>query len=302
MIRSVLVAAALFLPALPSAAQEARWCTVELRGGERFTARLVSEEADSYLLTYQGLPLRVPRSRVVRMERPVPPQATVLAKARAWAGMTAPAAPPPVPRGSKSPSGEELQDALETLASADDGAVLDAFRTLSESFPGTRALIHAALSHRSPRVRTLAVKLLGEKGSVEDDLDRILPSLDDARPEVRLAAVRAVRELGPSGLPALLKSIPGEEEAGIRKLAVKTIEHWRDRRALGPLVERLAAEPDQGCRGFIVSALETIAGVRLGADPQAWETFLMEDRLANDAKRLTGGGTIAAGAVDERAE
>lgn len=283
------VVAGLALPGFLSG-EEPGWYRVQLEDGNFLTARLVGEEGEFYLLNFQGAVLRVEKKSVREMK-----------KLSVTPGTESPGTETPdkgSPKGPRAPAGaggkdeksarsEQLRDAVESLASSGTEGVERAYQALAKDFEVARPFLHAALSHQSPRVRTLATKLLGEMGSADEDLAPVAGRLSDSRPEVRLAATMAVRALGAKGLQALVEYLDRENVPNNRKMAVKTFQRWNDRRAVKPLVDRLSREKDKGVQGFIQVALESLTGQKLGRDPNAWAAYLNEEERHRELDQLT---------------
>jgi hypothetical protein len=289
------------------AGEEPGWYRVELSSGSELTARLVMEDEEFYVLNFQGAVLRVEKSGVLKIERLSAPRAGPREADPAPEGRAgkAPPGPEPVPGadregppqpGEGAENEEALRDAVEALASTDDEEVTRSYRLLARDFKAGSPFLRLALSHQSPRVRNLAVKLLGEQGTAKDDLAAVSGRLADDRPEVRLAAIMAVRALGAAGFSKMAECLESETVPNNRKMAVKTFQRWRDRRAVAPLVERLAHEPDGGVRGFIAVALESLTGQKLGQDPEAWAAYLSEEEGRRGLEKLKQAAGLERGA------
>lgn len=273
--------------------QEPGWYVIVLEGGESLTARLVEEEGDYYVVNFQGNVIRISRAGVKRLQR--------VSKAQglepAHGGAAAPAAQP---EGEGPDSGKEeaLRDAIESLASADRAVVDRSYKLLGEELAPARPLLHLALTHRAYRVRVMAVKLLGEKGTSAEDSKAITARLGDDHQAVRLAAVMALRALGPDGLPAIIDYLETESVPNNRKMAVKNLHHWNDQRAVAPLVDRLNREEHEGVRGFIFTALEALTRKKLGHDVVAWTAYLCDRQDRRELERLSGSALPGGGAGD----
>jgi hypothetical protein len=296
----------------PARAEEPRgWYQVELRSGELITARLVGEEAAVYLFSFEEAVIRVPKRDVRRLKPLSTPglegQAGPPDPPRASRETSRVPADPSAPSGSRRPGKlqgpaaagkEKLHDALETLSSTNDAAVRRAYQLLEQNFAAARPLLQASLRHSTRRVRLLATKLLGERGSAEPDLPAVEGKLSDTEPSVRLAAVVAVRNLGPAGLPALLAYLESENQPANRKMAVKTLGLWRDRRAVAPLIGRLAREPEEGVRGVIAVSLEALTGKGLGQDLNGWEAYLSGEASTREGAEAARNGNPPAAAAN----
>jgi HEAT repeats len=270
-----------------TAVAEPGWYRVDLEKGCGFTARLLGEEGAFYLLSYEGAVLRVEKGAVRRLAR-VEAEPEEPAGGEPPAGEEAGREPARREPASADRSLEEsLRDAIETLASLDEAAVDRSYDLIAKEIATARPMVHLALSHRHPRVRALATKVLGEMGVPEKDLAAAAARLSDKKPEVRLAAVMAVRALGPAALPQLVECLAAETVPNNRKMAVKTLELWEDARAVAPLAGRLAQEEDEGVREFIACALESLTGQRLGADAEAWAAYLIQAKRDRELEAVT---------------
>jgi HEAT repeat protein len=173
-------------------------------------------------------------------------------------------------------------DAIEALASMDPPTRIRAYRVIQDYFPGCRPFVHGALRHREARVRKLAVKVLGENGEARHDLAPATTLLRDPEGTVRLAAVMAIRELGPdTALEPTLAHIRWEPEINIRRMSIKNLRRWKDSRAVPTLKQLLRSEEDRNVRVSIARALDAITGLGLGESPRAWLQHL--DREDDDS-------------------
>jgi hypothetical protein len=265
----------------PDATEVPRWYAVVLENGERLKARFVSEDDRSYVFAYQGAPLRIEKGKVKSIEPLAGPGGSDPAgTAKDEAGGGAPGA------GAKDPDEEKFRDAVEALGSESDAESRASFSILAESLSKSRRVVHEALSHRNFHVRQLAVKILGEKGNADEDLKAVAALLLDEKLGVRRAAVYAMRALGPKGLPELLRYLPAESDANNRKLAVKTFQHWEDKRAVEPLVAHLGGETDGGVRNFIAVALRVLTRKNFGTDAGAWSSWLELERQKGELEKI----------------
>ena len=303
-----------------STADEPRWYRIELAGGERITARYLGEDAECWVVSFQGSPLRLPKSGVRSMEPSASesaqnsPPAAVPRPAASRGETTAQRDPPAGPATTSStgavlpldPAAEEaIRDSIEVLASTQEADVNRAFRSLGDALPAARPILHASLDHRSAEVRMRLIKLLGERGDAKEDLKAVAGRLRDDKSTVRLAAVMALKEFGPDALQELVSYLGTETQFNNRKMAVKAISKWRDKRALEPLVQRLRSEPDESVRFWVVIALENLTRLKLGSEPEAWEAYLVEMRRQEQMERLAreapdGAGTPKTGSTSEK--
>jgi hypothetical protein len=102
----------------------------------------------------------------------------------------------------------------------------------------------------------------------------------------------AIRRLGKEqgGLAAILEYLPAETDANNRKMAIKTLQEWRDEAALPVLVSVLKSEKEKGVRNFLSRALEVMTGENHGDDTEAWQACLERRALHEQAKSLIDSG------------
>ena len=179
----------------------------------------------------------------------------------------------------------KFRQAIMVLGNSTDTRRLSrATELLREGFPRTRNLISEASKKGSMRARCYAVKLLGEIGE-EEDLDTLSRALRDGAPAVRMAAVMAIRKLGPEGGEALRKHLRRETEPNIRKMLVKTFQRWGDREAIFFLVEHLSLEKHPAVRRFTVIALHILSGEKYGDNLLAWQRYVKKIRKREQDER-----------------
>ena len=168
-----------------------------------------------------------------------------------------------------------LRDSVEALATAPPSpSSVKAYASLRRAFPDVRPLLHEALVHQAKRVRRLAAKLLGEKGSIERDLSALNGLLYDPDGSVRLAALRATEKLGGASPATMLRYLESEKVPNYRKKALEFLRRSDDQEALPALVRFLSREKDPRVRRHIVRALEGLTGKRLGDNVARWNEFL----------------------------
>jgi len=243
--------------------ESSAWYVAELEDGASLTGKLLSTGETSFVLQFQGEVLELAKSRLQYLRK-----ATLPVKTES-------------PRGETAADGEaraaRVLEAIEALGSQDTVASDRAFGVLVKEIETARPLLHAALVHRSPQVRVFLTKLLGEAGTAEEDLESVSGRLSDAVPEVRLAAIMAIRKLGPRGGQALLDHLERESVPNNRKMAVKAFQVWNDRSAVDRLLRYQPHEKDPGVQRFLETALETLIG-RRGRSPGAWAAHLQKMR------------------------
>ncbi len=209
-------------------------------------------------------------------------------------GAEAPAKPPeaePQAAAGDAEVDEELLEQYRAAAriletSTDFDNLLEALEILREGFPESRVVLHECARSRVAQARSFALRALGEKGDPERDLPVAEAALKDPDKTVRFAAVMAIRNLGPAGLAKLLEYLPGETEPNNRKMAIKTLQHWGEKKSIPALVRLLRNEKDRGVRNFIVTALEVLTRCRFGDDIEAWEAHAERLALQEQAERL----------------
>jgi hypothetical protein len=199
------------------------------------------------------------------------------AEERATPAGTTPPGSPATPGGGAEDT-KRFQAAFKVIeTSTKTREIVEAMQVIREGFPSTRPLLHQHAAKGSVKEKCFALQVLGEQGTVEQDLEIVTSALKDPHPRTRLSAVMAVRKLGKDGLRPLLDYLPGESEANNKKMAIKTLQHWGDKAALPALVRLLKTEKDNGVREFLVTALEFITRQRFGGDAAAWETYLVNE-------------------------
>ena len=170
--------------------------------------------------------------------------------------------------------------------------ILAAMETLRGGFPGSAPVLIEGVTRGNSRGQAFAIQVLGENGSAADHTKVLVPCLRSSSPRVRLAASMAIRRLGKGegGLAAILEYLPAETDANNRKMAVKTLQEWRDTAALPVLAELLKSEKDKGVRNFLSRALEVMTGESHGDDAEAWQACLERRALHEQAKSLIDNG------------
>jgi hypothetical protein len=250
-------------------AGEAGWYRLKLDGSDPIEVRIVAVDGDAYSAMLDGHPLRIPERDVKSIEK--------MDRSSHSAG--------PEP-GSEAGDGAEIREALQGLASSDAETLDRSRKLLSERISDCRPLLHAVLFHESLRVRCRALAILGESGTEKDDLQAVAGRLADGDAEVRRSALVAIRQLGPRGLPAVTRHLPGEKDASNRKVAVHTLIGWNDFRGAPALVDLLDREEDASVRGLTVAALQILTGGSLGEDAGAWRTWLDEQERLDESMKV----------------
>ena len=96
---------------------------------------------------------------------------------------------------------------LAELSLAGEGNLAAAARTCLGNFPAkdADATIQAMLAHKDPKVRSLAVQMIGQRNIAGSTASLLKAAAEDAEEIVRLAAFKALRQqAGAAELPALL--------------------------------------------------------------------------------------------------
>ena len=182
---------------------------------------------------------------------------------------------------------QRFAKALDALATSNESkGIVQALGTLREGFPESRmALSQAALSGPR-RVRSFALRILGEKGDAAHELSVVTQALRAPHPEVRRAAVMAVRKLGSEGFAQLTHYLRWERDRNNLKMAIKTLQHWGEKEAIPHLVDLLGRTKEQSVQAFAYTALEVISGKKLGHERQVWEEYWDSEQLQEQAKQL----------------
>ena len=176
---------------------------------------------------------------------------------------------------------QRYREALELLGtSSNNQEIARASKILRYAYSASRPLLVEAVRSGTTRARVFAVKLIGEKGKGRKDREVVASALKDQDAEVRLAAVRAIQNLGKKGCEDLKNYLPDETEPRNRKMAVRVLEGWGDPDAIPLLVRLLKKETNSSARHLIVSSLEKLSGDKLGKDVEAWESYAEEYVMA----------------------
>ena len=242
------------------------WYHLRLEPSREMVVRIVDVSKGTFSCVYQGFSVELPDSQIVSMQS--------------------------ISHSEKSPKGLALTgeqhakvlDAIDALAHPDFKVRKRAHAILRRYFPACRPVIHDALTHHARRVRALSVKLLGEEGAAPEDWMRIVALLRDTDFRVRLAAIMALRRLGPGNSEPLVEYLATETVANNRKMAIRNLERWKDPAAVRGLIGLLGGEQDREVRVFIARALKAITGKDHGEEADAWTVFLeAQEKKQHDA-------------------
>ena len=217
--------------------------------------------------------------------------------ARSQAPEKSPAPADPARKGTSARDDSAKQEAFKAAlkvieVSMDKNDILAAMEKLRAGFPASAPVLIEGITRANSRGQSFAIQVLGENGSAPAHTKVLIPCLKSSSQKVRLAASMAIRRLGKAegGLAAILEYLPAETDANNRKMAVKTLQEWRDPAALPVLAELLKSEKDKGVRNFLARALEVMTGENHGDDAEAWETCLERRALNEQAKSLIDSG------------
>jgi hypothetical protein len=273
--------------------EEQGWYSFEFRTGGSLVARLSKVEGNSYYFLYQGAILRVEKDDLKGLRRVGSPEET---SQPSRVELTAPTSENGrSTAGKESPAREEqIRDAIEQLGLLEDPRSDKAYRLLSANLPKARDLLHESLLHPSAIVRGRLVKLLGQGGTAREDLPAVSGRLNDPQPEVRLAAVLAVRNLGPDGAGALRLYLATETVPNNLKMAIKTLHIWKDVQSVAPLVACMEASKEQTVVEFAERALTYLTGQKLGSEPAAWRAWLTEEERKQEEQKVLRSGELQA--------
>ncbi len=194
-------------------------------------------------------------------------------------------------RTKKSADDEKMrryEEALDQLATADDVRAMKRYlKILSDGFPASRpVLVEAARRSSSPRLRALALKLLGDHGEAKTDLEVVAEGLRDRVSSVRMAAVMALRRLGEPAFQVTLRHLPREVEPNIRKMIVRNLKILGNPAAILPLARSLRNEKHRGVRKYTVRALRSLSGETFGDDADTWVSFAEDYVDRKNAERI----------------
>jgi HEAT repeat protein len=162
----------------------------------------------------------------------------------------------------------------------------NAKRVLSKGYPLSRPVVVEATKSGSSVARAFAVRIIGERGEGEEDVEVVTSALRDSDAKVRLAAVMAIRRLGGEGFRRVADHLRHEKVRNIRKMGVETIERWKSPDAVRCLVSLLASEKDRQVRRFIVDSLRTLTGRKVGDDLIAWQLAAQEWLDVQEAEKV----------------
>ena len=180
------------------------------------------------------------------------------------------------------------EEALDQLGSAYDvGEMKRYLKILSDGLPDARpVLVAGARQSSSPRLRALALKLLGDHGEAKTDLEVVAEGLRDRVSSVRMAAVMALRRLGEPAFQVTLRHLPSEVEPNIRKMVVRNLKILGNPAAILPLASSLRKEKHRGVRKYTVRALRSLSGEMFGDDADTWVSFAEDYVYRKNAERI----------------
>jgi HEAT repeat protein len=263
--------------------EEMVWRLFRLADGSSFTARLIDDQEDSFTISYSGSILQVAKRDVMSVSVAAPDAAQEKAAeaepAKPWTREPMPPDPSAAPAAARSagvPDERLFRAAIEDLAAEDESRTPQAFLLLGAHLGRARPLLHQALQSRDRKLRGKVLRLLGAMGNARDDLPALATGLADPERWVRLAAVQAIRALGPEA--PVTPGHPAVEPPGAP----------RDLRLVEVLVEHFLREKDREVREVVRGALEELTGKKLGMDPAAWRTWLLDEKGRGDVERILG--------------
>jgi len=105
----------------------------------------------------------------------------------------------------------------------------------------------------NPRVRAVALEVLGEKGSTLA-ISAILPGLSDINPAVRATAVQALAKLGDPIIDPLLKELGNNKSAYVRAGIVTVFGRMQIERTFDAVVKRIDSS-EEVIREAVVTVL-----------------------------------------------
>lgn len=202
----------------------------------------------------------------------------------------------PAPSGKGADSGKQAEDEKELERFREAAKVFEvthevkslvgAMDVLRKGFPASRPVLVECVEKASPGAKCFALQVLGEQGEAGKDLEVVSKALHDASGRVRLAAAMAIRRLGKEGYPALKEYLLREPEPNNRKMAIKTLQQWGDKAAIPFLAQLLRKEEEKPVRNFLVTALEVLSEKSLGDNTEAWESYVNDMAVQEQAKIL----------------
>ncbi|GIX08220.1 MAG: hypothetical protein KatS3mg115_2623 [Candidatus Poribacteria bacterium] len=156
---------------------------------------------------------------------------------------------------------------------------------------GTAVLQNLATNDPDPTVRAVARVAAY---LVEDDVVSLTRSLEDSDPTVQLQAVQAIRYVSdptPAVAP-LIRLLRRTTNARLAEESIRTLGACGSR-ALGPLLEALAEEPEWNLRLRLVQALSAAARPQQVSSQQLLDLYDLYEKEANDVVKSELGQLLA---------
>lgn len=145
-------------------------------------------------------------------------------------------------------------------------------RLATASWGGERPyleLYRLAVDDDDPTVRAACLRALGRHGEPED-VNRIIPYLEDEHKFVRWEAAKALQRLHDAeAIDPLLERLRDDEDADVRQAAANALAQYPRLRVFQGLVGALN-DDDYGVVREAVRSLRTLTGQDLGEDGAAW--------------------------------
>ena len=164
--------------------------------------------------------------------------------------------------------------------------------------PSLKQLLKAFRQNGSWEIRAAVAEALGRLGG-DGAIEALTNALErDREPQVRIAAMDAVREMKPDS-PEIFKAIVdqlGHAYWQVKATAVETLRHLGSKEAVEPLIRALA-ESEGRLRYDIGRALTALTGIDKHDDPGAWKAWwdehgkaFLEGKYQPPANAVASGG------------
>lgn len=182
-------------------------------------------------------------------------------------------APPKSKYKFDTPNYSTAQGAVKALQSPNQATRFKAWMALNEMKEGARSALEKLWTNDNPRFKARALWLLARL-----DFRYIETALKDKDPDLRITALRALRQLYPDRLPSTLAVLAGDASAQVRRevaLALHTLEGEKP----AQIWAKLASQYDGQDRWYLEALgigsdnnADRCMEVWLAQDPEAWKS------------------------------
>ena len=201
-------------------------------------------------------------------------------------------------RQGKYASAEEQLKRARRVREAEKAAAV-----LVKGLPATRDQLTSAARRASLAGRTVALRILGEQAaSIDVGSDVLVEGLKDSHRRVRLAAIMALRAMGPKEHKSLARHLPRETVPNNRKMIVKTFQRWGDDRAVDAILQLLEDERHTGVQEFCFRALRVLTRRDFGRDVRAWNEHWRAVKIREELQEARAGDGDGATAKEARGD